>query len=376
MGFFDQLMRDLFGSKQKFPEYFVIDLETTGFSPTADRIIEISAIKVQDGKVVSTFTTLVDPEIAISPEMENLTHINTQMVVGAPKINVALPAFVNYVNNSILVGHNVPFDLRFLAVNCNALGLQFNYQYIDTLQLSRKVLHNLPKHRLCDLCAHFKIQVAQFHRSLNDCYATHECFQRLCNMVAQIEPQSAITSYNKPIKQAGTSKHIGQLIALLRDVMADGIIEPHEIAQLKSWINNHRELCGSYPFDMIEGVVDSADACGCISRFESDRLYRAFDQILNPSFRLSDPRSFSIHGMNFVLSGDFVNGEVWEIENALIARGGILQKSVTLKTNCIIVGSLGHSKWITSGYGTKIKRAMEINAKGGNILIVSELDVL
>ena len=94
--------------------FVVFDIETTGFSAAEDRIIEIGAVKITDGAIVDRFSTFVNPEVPIPFEIQQLTHITDDMVLEAPKIEEALPAFLDFVGESALVAHNAGFDVGLL----------------------------------------------------------------------------------------------------------------------------------------------------------------------------------------------------------------------------------------------------------------------
>ena len=91
--------------------YVVFDLETTGFSAKSDKIIEIGAVKVEKGEIIDRFSTFVNPEIPIPFRIEQLTSINDNMVIQAPKIEEVLPKFMEFCKGCIMVAHNADFDM-------------------------------------------------------------------------------------------------------------------------------------------------------------------------------------------------------------------------------------------------------------------------
>ena len=111
---------------------FVFDIETTGFSAVNDRIIEIGAVKVENGMITEKFSEFVNPERPIPFEIEKLTSINDRMVEDAPNISVILPKFMDFCGGSVLVAHNADFDTGFIRHNCEVLGLPYDYTYVDT----------------------------------------------------------------------------------------------------------------------------------------------------------------------------------------------------------------------------------------------------
>lgn len=159
--------------------YVVFDLETTGTSPKTEAIIEISALKVVDGKVVDTFSTLVNPEKPISPEATAVNGITDDMVKNEPTLDIVLPQFNEFIEEYILVGHNIHcFDMKFIWKAAEALfGQTISNDYIDTLPMSRKCLPQLAHHRLVDLATYYDIDTAGAHRALQDCIMNQLCFE-------------------------------------------------------------------------------------------------------------------------------------------------------------------------------------------------------
>ena len=105
--------------------YVVFDLETTGFSSIKDKIIEIGAVKVENGVITDKFSTFVNPKVPIPFEITQLTSITDDMVMDAPDIETILPQFLEFVGDAVLVAHNAGFDVSFIEQNCR-------YQDIDT----------------------------------------------------------------------------------------------------------------------------------------------------------------------------------------------------------------------------------------------------
>ena len=162
-------------------DYVVFDLETTGLSPFKDEIIEIGAVRVdKDGKIVGTFTTLVKPSQPVSEFIQNLTGISNKMLSDAPSIYTVLPRFVDFVGDSILVGHNVTFDIAFVQQKAKIYKeTKFLNPYVDTLSLTRKVYPNLKSYKLQDLIKEFDLKTYAAHRALADVVATQQLFELL-----------------------------------------------------------------------------------------------------------------------------------------------------------------------------------------------------
>lgn len=167
-------------------DYIIFDIETTGLDSSYDEVIEIGAIKVKNNKIVSKFNSLVKPKNEIDEYITELTGITNEMVKDAPTIEEILPDFMNYIGNDILIGHNVNFDINFIYDNLyrNKFDVLTN-DFIDTMRISRKLLPELPHHRLIDLAKYFKIDSTNNHRSLKDCEITMIVYENLKEIALQ-----------------------------------------------------------------------------------------------------------------------------------------------------------------------------------------------
>ena len=159
--------------------YTVIDLETTGLSPRYDKIIEVAAVRIRDGQPVEEFQQLVHPELPIPEYISAITHITDEMVADAPTISDVLPKYLEFLGDDVIVGHNVSFDINFIFDREVALyDTPFANNYINTVRLAKRIVE-IPRYRLCDLCAYFAIQSDNAHRALADCRMTHELMCKL-----------------------------------------------------------------------------------------------------------------------------------------------------------------------------------------------------
>ena len=163
-----------------FPEdYTVLDLETTGLDPKRELIIEYAAVKVRGGKVIDTFQSLCDPGFPIPAQIEAITGITTEMVRNSPNPRSVLPDFLEFIGDDFIMGHNVLFDVRFIAASAG----EFVNPYIDTMKLFRKLHSSLPHHRLCDMVDYYGKNNESAHRALSDCLATNDCFDAMKNEI-------------------------------------------------------------------------------------------------------------------------------------------------------------------------------------------------
>lgn len=166
--------------------YCVVDLETTGGSPGRSRITEIGAVRLRGLRPVARFSTLVDPGCEIPEIVTEITGIDAATVAGAPPIESALAAFVEFAGSDVLVAHNAPFDLRFLNYERRRLGGgYFTQPWLDTLALSRSVLEgDVERHDLASLATWAGTRVRPCHRALADAEATAELLAALLERAA------------------------------------------------------------------------------------------------------------------------------------------------------------------------------------------------
>lgn len=160
--------------------FVVFDLETTGFSPQKDEIIEIGAVKIAGGEIVGRFSRFVRPNQEIPLEVRKLTGINMETVAHAPGIGEVLPEFMEFVGGATIVAHNAQFDAGFLRVNLRRiLRAALTNSVLDTLGLARALYPKIKNHKLKTLAEEFKVGLANHHRAVDDAEATAQIFQKM-----------------------------------------------------------------------------------------------------------------------------------------------------------------------------------------------------
>lgn len=176
--------RSLKGSNLlSFPSSFVaIDIETTGLSPEYDTIIELGAVKVTNFVVTDTFASLVryDHDLFIDEYITQLTGITQEMIDNAPNMENVLPAFLDFVSDSVLLGHNVSFDINFIYDEMmQRYNKPFSNSFVDTIRISRRLHPEERHHRLSDLAKRYGIEQSATHRALADCLTTIRCYNAI-----------------------------------------------------------------------------------------------------------------------------------------------------------------------------------------------------
>ena len=148
--------------------YCVLDLETTGLSAKTEKITEIGIMKIKDGEVLEEFCEFVNPKKHIPERVQEITKITDDMVKDAPTIEEIFPKVLEFIKGTVLVAHNATFDIGFLKTIAKDLGYEFDYTYVDTLPLARKLYPELKKHKLGKIAEYLKIKVEVAHRALDD----------------------------------------------------------------------------------------------------------------------------------------------------------------------------------------------------------------
>ena len=163
--------------------YVVFDLETTGFSPKNDSIIEIGAVKIKNGAIVDNFSEFVNPKRTIPYKITELTGITDDMVRDAQTIEDVLPRFLDFIGESVVVAHNASFDCSFISKNCNDMGLDFSPTVVDTVQVCRFLYPELKSVKLNIVAKHLGVKLESHHRAVDDAKATAdiliECIKKI-----------------------------------------------------------------------------------------------------------------------------------------------------------------------------------------------------
>jgi len=178
----------LHGARLAALSYTAFDTETTGLQPSAgDEIISIGAVRIVNGRLLrhEVFEQLVDPGRPLNPESARVHGIDAAALQGQPPIDEVLPKFHRFCEDSVLVGHNAAFDMRFLDLKQAATGVRFAHPVLDTLLLSAVAHPNLEDHRLEAIAVRLGVSVIGRHTALGDALLTGEIFLKLLPLLAE-----------------------------------------------------------------------------------------------------------------------------------------------------------------------------------------------
>jgi len=173
-------------------DFVVVDVEATGAKTPPNRLIELGAYRIHEGRIVDKFLSLVNPEIPIPRFVVALTGITNEMVKTAPVFADIAPRWLDFVSESVLVAHNAPFDTSFLNHEISRVypGHRMVNPHLCTVRLSRRALPELTNHRLDTIASHFSIPIISRHRAGSDALATAKLFLLL---LSRLEQEHGIT---------------------------------------------------------------------------------------------------------------------------------------------------------------------------------------
>ncbi len=180
--------RKLFCLLKDGTTFTAIDTETTGLSSQTDRIIEIGAVKFNKDGLISEFSKLINPERPIPFSSTQIHHITDKMVQNEQPIKNIFPDFLDFLGDSVLIGHNVNFDLRFLNAELERNGFsEIENSVIDTLRLCRWTFPNLEKYNQVFMAEKFNLQIKNAHRAFDDAFICGQIFLNCIKSSAQLQ---------------------------------------------------------------------------------------------------------------------------------------------------------------------------------------------
>ncbi len=394
-------MRDFKGEKLicSIDSYTVIDIETTGFDPSKDCIIEVAAIRVRDNQIVDSYSSLINPKRPIPFFIEELTGIRNADVISAPEIESVLHTFVEFLGDDILVGHNVNFDINFIYDRCeDILGRPLTNDYIDTLSLSKRYFPTETSHKLSYLVETMELPHSSFHRALNDCEATHHLYAKLKTIIAgeDVYNEQILNSLNIPTDSVFSGKN----------VYINGTMKYYSY----NFVAELLKRAGAKIYQMftkgVDCVVFSQYAYAHMLRgYESEKCERAkqrgipiysemdvynvyglsipsksADQPVNRPLHAKDitttnenfDETHPLYGKICVFTGALEKMNRKEAMQCVVDLGGLVGDSVTKKTNYLILGNNDYNPLVVDGISSKQKKAEQLKMAGQDIDIISE----
>ena len=251
-------------------DFVVFDIETTGFSPVNNKIIEIGAVKIRQGEITDRFSVFVNPGVPIPFEIEKLTSINDSMVMDAPPIEVILPQFLDFCQDAVLVAHNANFDMSFIMENAKRQGLSRKFTFVDTLGIARVLLTHQAKHTLDAVAKTLSISLENHHRAVDDAECTAHIFLKFSAMLRErgadtLSRINALGESSPDIIKKLTSYHA--IILAENNIGRENLYRLVSASHLQ-YFNRHPRVPKSLLLKYREGLI-LGSAC------EAGELYRA-----------------------------------------------------------------------------------------------------
>lgn len=167
-----------------------LDLETTGLDSKTERILEIGAVRIRDGREEASFSRLINPGREIPDAVRELTGITGEMTAACPPVEEVLPEFLEFCGELPILGHNVLFDYRFLKRAAVNQGFSFERKGFDTLALCRKFMPEEEKKNLAAACRYYGVETGTSHRALDDARAALYLYGRLAALYGEEKPEA------------------------------------------------------------------------------------------------------------------------------------------------------------------------------------------
>ena len=366
-------------------KYVAFDVETPNHMN--NRICSIGITTIDDTGRIETEELLVNPECDFDEFNISLTGITPNSVKNAPTFPEIWGKISPIFSDAILVAHNAPFDLSVLHKTLAAYNLQaIKPRYLCTMKMAKKTMPCIENHKLPTLCNYFEIPL-EHHHAGSDSLACALVLTKLLsngielgNFISECDLTSPVEVEKAYFRSQSLSKDtlaLNEMNTILQEISCDDILTVDEINRLICWMNDNISLRGNFPYDRIyDKLVEVLDD-GVITEQEHDELVQLFHTATNPVDASSCPCDcINIEGKNVCLSGEFDYGSKDDVSKLLIKKGAIMQSGITKKTNILIVGGQGSSAWSAGNYGSKIKKALELQTKGSEILIIREADFL
>ncbi len=269
--FVDDFVSAVRGNKDESLDgtFVCFDIETTGLSSTKERITEIGAVKVVNGRVTDTFETFVNPEKPIPPKIVELTGINDAMVADAPKEEEAVRAFLDFVDGAVVVAHNAPFDTSFIRAVCKRYGMEYNLTSIDTVAICRCILTGIKNCKLDTVAKFLRLGSFNHHRATDDAEILSRIFISLCDRLKDDYEVNSTLDINTHLNGADQKKlpAYHQIILVKNNVGLKNLYKLISYAHLKYFYKKPR-IPKSELIKHREGLIIGS-AC------EAGQLYRA-----------------------------------------------------------------------------------------------------
>lgn len=364
-----------------------IDVETP--NGHNDRISSIGLVRCDyRGVVLASDSFLVNPEEPFSDFNMRITGIRPCDVANSPSFpELWRSSLASFFDGANLIAHNATFDLAVLWKTLSAYEITVpDWNYCCTKELARRKHPEFPNYKLPTVCRYLGLEMGQHHQALDDADACRKVFTALVKENGGYWPafepyylkskqdtaHQAHFSINKePLKPSDYQTFLD----LCGSIIANSEVSALEAMTALAYIEQHDTLKNDPSIGEVTSLMLTSLADGDIGAEESSQLVDLLKKIINPCDRSRELPHIEIAGNTFCLTGSFDHGPRDEIERAIGESGGTVLKGVSKKCDYVIVGGQGSEAWTTKNYGTKVKKALDLQAKGDDIIIAREADL-
>ena len=364
------------------PDYYTFfDVETPNCHN--DRICSIGLVVTDDkGVIVDKKYFLVNPESRfdeVNMQIHGIAPIDVKGAMTFPELWQTTVS--KMIPLSGTVAHNATFDLTVLSKTLAAYGIETpTIDYACTLRMASSI-PGIGGGRLPDVCRILGVEPPNHHMAVSDAEA---CMNVFWSIVRQTQSMPTFRPYEPTWMFMGPREKterefcdktqvMRDFIPILDSVVSDGAVSTDEAMMVLETIAGHEFLLSDNAIKPIVPILQSAVSDGYVDEGESDELTRILSNIVNPAQNTECDVTFE--GKNFVLTGTFDHGTRDEVGSYIESKGGCVLKSVTKKCNYVVIGGQGSEAYALGNYGTKVKKAMDWQAKGIPMEIVTEKDI-
>ena len=358
------------------------DVETPNYNN--NRICSIGIAVIENGEITESQHYLINPECEFDYCNIQIHGIRPKDVADAPTFPEIWGMIRTLFRANLVVAHNATFDLCVLRKTLHSYGINESLvYYVDTLTISRSIIKETENHRLPTLCEWFGISL-EHHNACSDSYACANLLCCLLNAGANLdrytksfslEGADTYSTERAPRRLSANSQSLLTLNGILSGITCDNVLVEAEVDYLQKWLDDNVVLKGNYPYDKIYSTLAAALADGILEQSELNYMLQLFRQITDPvNESACDCERLDVSGKNICLSGEFDYGSKADVNERLVSHGAYINETVTQKTDILLVGGQGSSAWSAGNYGNKVKKALEMQTKGSNILLMREAD--
>ena len=342
-----------------------------------DRICSIGIVQTDmRGDVVDSLSRLVNPEAPFDDICMRIHGIAPIDVKGAPSFaelwDSSLSATLAQSSMSVIWKCLSGYDLQAPEL-----------RYACTMCMMKSMHPELASHKLPSICDFFNIPMSKHHEAMSDAKACKDIFWAMVAESHQLPSFERYEYCSRPsYKAAGSgilyseeTKELRLMKGLAEKVIEDGDVSIDEACAILELCDALPDIANDRFIKPILSTIESAIVDGQIDEEESAEIVQALGRFVNPTSSPDGAADISFEAKNFVLSGNFEHGSKSSVAEAIQARGGLTIKSVTKKCDYVVVGGMGNENWSMGNYGSKVKAALDWQAKGSAVQIISESDL-